>query len=146
MHDHFLRMTLLGELLAFLVCTSASALPLPDDPAQAVAAPVAATTAAPAVRADSAMPPDPSPAKVGGWGDPIRQDRLAQSRGGTDAATATAQLGATVANNSAINVTSGDNVIDRGSFANMSGLPMVIQNTGANVLIQNATVINLQLR
>ena len=109
---------------------------MPDDPTPAVAAPPAAATAAPA---------NPLPARVAGWGEPLRQDRLAQSRGGTDTATATAQLGATVANNSAINVTSGSNIIDGGSFANMSGLPMVIQNTGANVLIQNATVINLQL-
>lgn len=143
MHTHFFRMTLLGDLLAVLACTSASALPMPDDPAPAAAAPKVATTAAPA--ADRTAPPDQTPARVAGWGDPLRQDRLAQSRGGTDTATATAQLGATVANNSAINVTSGNNIIDGGSFANMSGLPMVIQNTGANVLIQNATVINLQL-
>jgi hypothetical protein len=38
------------------------------------------------------------------------------------------------------------NVISGGSFANSSGLPVVIQNSGANVLIQNATVINLQLQ
>ena len=141
MHTHFLRMTLFGNLLAVLACTSASALPLPDDPAPAAAAPQA-----PAMRADSTAPADQLPARVAGWGDPLKPDRLARSRGGADTANASAQLGATVANNSAINVTSGSNVIDGGSFANMSGLPMVIQNTGANVLIQNATVINLQLR
>ena len=145
MHDHFLRMTLLGNLLAVLAYSSASALPLPDDPAPAVATPIASRPTAPAVPADSAAPLDPTPATVAGLGDPIRQDRLAQSRGGTDTATATAQLGATVANNNAMNVTSGSNIIDGGSFANMNGLPMVIQNTGANVLIQNATIINLQL-
>jgi hypothetical protein len=37
-------------------------------------------------------------------------------------------------------------VIQGGSFANMSGIPIVVQNSGANVLIQNATVINLQLK
>jgi hypothetical protein len=37
-------------------------------------------------------------------------------------------------------------VIDAGSFANMSGIPVVIQNTGANVLIQNSTVVNLQMK
>jgi hypothetical protein len=40
----------------------------------------------------------------------------------------------------------GANTIDAGSFANMSGIPVVIQNSGANVLIQNATIINLQLK
>ena len=49
-------------------------------------------------------------------------------------------------NNTAINTVSGNNIIDNGSFANAQGLPMVIQNSGSNVLIQNATVINLQLQ
>jgi hypothetical protein len=145
MHNHFFRMTVVGELLAVFTCAGASAMPMPDDPAPAAAVQPSATTATPAARADSAAPPYRSPARIAGWGNPLEQERLAQSRGGTDTASATAQLGATVANNSAVNVTSGNNVIDGGSFANMNGLPMVIQNTGANVLIQNATVINLQL-
>ncbi len=116
-------------LLAGLACSSARALPVD-----------AVDTAAPAPR-------DSAPArKVDGLGAPLKQEQLAASRGGADTASATAQLGATVANNSATNVSSGANIIDGGAFANMSGLPMVIQNSGANVLIQNATVINLQLR
>lgn len=74
-----------------------------------------------------------------------REDQLREARGGTDTAPA-ALLGGTVSSNSATNVATGANTITAGSFANMSGLPVVIQNTGANVLIQNATVINLQLR
>jgi len=65
---------------------------------------------------------------------------------GADIVTTEATLGGTVGNNTATNVTTGFNVIDNGSFANSSGLPVVIQNSGANVLIQNATVINLQLQ
>ena len=38
------------------------------------------------------------------------------------------------------------NSIDGGALANASGVPIVIQNSGANVLIQNATIINLQMR
>jgi len=49
-----------------------------------------------------------------------------------------------VANNSAFNVMTGSNSIADGSFTNSSGFPMVIQNSGSNVLIQNATIINLQ--
>jgi hypothetical protein len=56
------------------------------------------------------------------------------------------KLNGDVANNSAVNVNTGSNTIDAGSFANMSGIPVVIQNSGANVLIQNATVINLQFQ
>lgn len=124
-------------MLAGLACSSARALPVD---------PVDAAPAAAAARTDSAAQPAVAPPTAASLGAPLRQERLAASRGGADTANATAQLGATVAGNSATNVSGGTNIIDGGSFANMSGLPMVIQNTGANVLIQNATVINLQLR
>ena len=55
------------------------------------------------------------------------------------------QLSGTTANNTAVNVATGTNAISAGSFSNMSGLPIVIQNTGANVLIQNAVILNLQM-
>ena len=48
--------------------------------------------------------------------------------------------------NSAINVLTGNNAIAAGAFTNMSGLPLVVQNSGANVLIQNAVIINLQMQ
>ena len=51
----------------------------------------------------------------------------------------------TTADNSARNVTTGENTIGTGSFSNMSGLPIVIQNSGANVLIQNAVILNVQM-
>lgn len=78
--------------------------------------------------------------------DAASESRLDATRGGDAATTNQATLAGTVTGNSAINVTTGANTIDSGSFANASGMPMVIQNSGANVLIQNATVINLQLK
>ena len=81
-----------------------------------------------------------------GWGKTTGAEELGGLRGGADIVTTEATLGGTVGNNTATNVTTGFNVIDNGSFANSSGLPVVIQNSGANVLIQNATVINLQLQ
>jgi hypothetical protein len=90
--------------------------------------------------------PSASPAL---WPAPAGAARLAGQRGGADdiyTQSAKSTLSATVADNSARNVVTGNNTIDNGSFANVSGLPMVIQNTGANVLIQNSTVINLQMR
>ena len=80
------------------------------------------------------------------WPAPAPAAKLDGQRGGADTVSTQASLNATVADNTARNVVTGNNVIDNGSFANMNGLPMVIQNTGANVLIQNATVINLQMR
>lgn len=76
----------------------------------------------------------------------VASDRLASQRGGTDIVTTQAKLSGVVSDNAATNVTTGSNTIDAGSFANATGMPVVIQNTGANVLIQNATVINLQLK
>lgn len=77
---------------------------------------------------------------------PIATERLARLRGGTDTVSNDMNLGGTVANNTAINVVSGMNIISNGSFSNASGLPVAIQNSGANVLIQNATIINVQLQ
>jgi hypothetical protein len=71
--------------------------------------------------------------------------KLDQQRGGTDTYN-TMRLDGSVAGNTAVNVFTGANSIDTGSFANMSGIPVVIQNSGANVLIQNATIINLQFK
>jgi len=51
-----------------------------------------------------------------------------------------------VFNNAAVNVVTGNNTVGMGSFANASGLPIVIQNSGNNVLIQNATILNLQMK
>ena len=80
------------------------------------------------------------------WGATTDAAVLGDLRGGSDIVTTEATLGGTVGYNTANNVSTGMNVIDNGSFANSSGLPVVIQNSGANVLIQNATVINLQLQ
>jgi hypothetical protein len=137
MNQFLMRMTLVGGL----ACASAHAM---------AQAPVrtSADPPVPAAPAASAPPLEEASRAVPGLGAPLKSAQLANSRGGADTATAIsdARLNATVTNNTATNVSSGNNTIDSGSFANMSGLPMVIQNSGANVLIQNATVINLQLR
>jgi hypothetical protein len=56
------------------------------------------------------------------------------------------KLNGAVSGNSAMAVTTGANVITEGAFSNASGLPTVIQNSGANVLIQNATIVNVQFK
>jgi hypothetical protein len=148
MQRTFLQMILLGGVLAGVSCPVAcQAVPSVAAPvATPVATPVTAQVAAPIVAAvKQAVSP------VAGFGQPAQESTLARSRGGADTGnidtvTTTATLGGTVANNTAIHVVTGSNYIDNGSFANMSGLPMVIQNSGANVLIQNATVINLQMK
>ena len=83
---------------------------------------------------------------VPGLGAAAPAGQLAQARGGDLAMAGTATLGGVVSGNSATNVVTGANAITAGSFAGAAGIPIVIQNTGANVLIQNATIINLQLK
>lgn len=80
------------------------------------------------------------------FGVAARSDTLDAQRGGTDTVNNNMNLDGSVRDNVANNVVTGANSIDAGSFANMSGIPTVIQNSGANVLIQNATIINLQFK
>jgi hypothetical protein len=83
---------------------------------------------------------------TGNWGEAAASERLERTTGKDDTVHTEAVLGGTVGNNTAVNTVSGNNIIDSGSFANAQGLPMVIQNSGSNVLIQSATVINLRLQ
>lgn len=83
------------------------------------------------------------PASQDGFGVAMTNDQLDEHRGG-DALIGQNYLTGSVASNSAYKVETGSNSISEGSFASASGLPTVIQNTGANVLIQNATVLNVR--
>jgi hypothetical protein len=81
--------------------------------------------------------------------DKLDANKLDSYRGGTDSFTEVlnkAQLNGVVGSNTAVNVATGSNAISEGAFSNASGLPTVIQNTGANVLIQNSLIVNLQLK
>ncbi|MBT2325563.1 hypothetical protein J7E62_24835 [Variovorax paradoxus] len=76
---------------------------------------------------------------------PVDSAVLAGYRGGSQLVHNEMELSGTTADNTARNVNTGSNAISAGSFANMTGLPVVIQNTGANVLIQNAVILHLQM-
>ncbi|MBB3221172.1 hypothetical protein [Pseudoduganella umbonata] len=100
-----------------------------------------------AVRAEpAALPALALPAVQAPATGALSDERLAQLRGGTDTPWSDMKLGGTVGNNAASNVVTGSNIITDGAFSNASGLPMVIQNSGANVLIQNATIVNVQFK
>jgi hypothetical protein len=51
-----------------------------------------------------------------------------------------------VADSKASDLTTGNNLLTDGALAGASGMPMVIQNSGNNVVIQNATIVNVQLQ
>lgn len=55
-------------------------------------------------------------------------------------------LDAINANNTSNNSVTGNNVINASAFQNTSGLVNLIQNSGNNVIIQSATIVNLNLK
>ena len=105
--------------------------PATAPPSHVVATPVAVTVAA------------AKPAAVDGLGIGVSGSALAQQRGGTQV-TETMTLTGSVDHNTDNQVVTGSNVIDGNAFSGAAGVPMAIQNSGNNVLIQNATIINVQ--
>jgi hypothetical protein len=76
---------------------------------------------------------------------PVSLDLLAAKRGG-DRVSNDAQLKGVVSDNQVTNATTGTNVISDGAFTGSAGLSTVIQNSGNNVLIQSATIVNVQVK
>lgn len=68
------------------------------------------------------------------------------ARGGADLDLYDIKSDGLVTNNHASNLTTGNNWVTDGSFAGAGGFSTVVQNSGNNVLIQNATIINLQVQ
>lgn len=99
-----------------------------------------AAASSPSFRHEVAPPHD-----VAGWGPSVNSAALAKLSGGTDV-TEIMTLNGTVANNNVDQVVNGANVISSGSFTGAMGLPTVIQNSGNAVLIQNATIVNVQFQ
>ena len=83
-------------------------------------------------------------AKAVGIGQALDPGALEGYRGGASTVDNTVDIDGGVSGNSAQGIVTGDNVIDGGAFANSTGISTVIQNSGANVLIQNGTVVNVQ--
>ncbi len=77
----------------------------------------------------------------------LDQKALAKQRGGTDPGVLNdMKLNGVVSDNRASNLTTGNNAITDGAFSGVSGVPLVVQNSGNNVLIQSATIINVQVK
>ncbi|MEH3085091.1 MAG: hypothetical protein PGN26_00800 [Xylophilus ampelinus] len=130
---HSLAMLLVGTPVLLLVRTqpvhAQAAEPAPAEAAAAIAAAPPVAQAAPAA-----------------FGRAADAGVLAEQRGGSDLVKNDMQLSGVTADNVAHNVSTGANSIAGGSFSGASGLPIVIQNSGANVLIQNATILNLHMQ
>ncbi|MDQ0143510.1 hypothetical protein [Cupriavidus necator] len=89
----------------------------------------------------------PAPAALfAGVAKAVPVSRLDDVRGGAEVTVNDMRLHGTVADNAAVNTRSGANHITEGAFSNAAGLPTAIQNSGSNVLIQNATIVNVQFK
>ncbi|KEZ76154.1 hypothetical protein [Salinisphaera hydrothermalis] len=81
-----------------------------------------------------------------GLGAPVSAQTLSAYRGGHVFQLSEANLSAQLSDNQASNNITGSNVVGTQAFSGSSGIPTVIQNSGNNVIIQNATILNLQMQ
>lgn len=79
-----------------------------------------------------------------GFDTAMSEEILADQRG--MAVTNTNDMDAYLYENSVVDAITGGNLISEGSLANNAGLSTVIQNSGNNVLIQNALILNIQVQ
>ncbi len=111
------------------------------------AAIAADTDGAPIETVATAVQPAPSP-EPALWANAsvIAESELSKQRGGADLHLNENNASAIVSDNVATNLTTGNNSINGDSFSGMSGIPLVVQNSGNNVVIQNSTILNLQMQ
>lgn len=77
----------------------------------------------------------------------VSPETLADQRGGAEVHILNdSTTNGAVHDSLASNVNTGSNWITDGSLAGAAGIPVVVQNSGNNVLIQNSTIVNMQVR
>jgi len=79
-------------------------------------------------------------------GSAMSPKALAAQRGGQAVTVNLNELDGKLHDNSAINTISGNNYITQDAFSHSSGLPVAVQNSGNNVLIQNSFILNLEMK
>jgi hypothetical protein len=78
-------------------------------------------------------------------GEVVADAALEENRGGQAVQISTNNLNATLYENQAVANITGANFVGGGAFAGATGFPTIVQNSGNNVIIQNATVVNLDV-
>ncbi|MGE3976853.1 MAG: hypothetical protein AB7F94_04630 [Nitrospira sp.] len=99
--------------------------------------------------ADSSETMSATSTTITSWGSPVPLEQLDTQRGGTDTGPVTINaniLNAKLYDNAAVDNVTGHNTITGNAFAGASGLPIVFQNSGNNVIMQSGTVLNLTLK
>ena len=80
------------------------------------------------------------------FGDAVSVDTLDTLRGGEDQYLNDMKLYAQLYDNKALSNVTGNNIVSQDAFAGAQGFATVIQNSGNNVIIQNATILNLRMQ
>lgn len=106
---------------------------------------MAAASSMAATAAWAEDPPAPDNQAAAAFDAPVPDSDLANYRGGANI-TNTNDLNGTLYNNNALDSVTGSNFVTDGALAGSSGFSTLIQNSGNNVLIQNATILNLQVQ
>ena len=133
-----------ATVLSVMFCSGAAQAGMPLTVVSATMAREAIQTATP--NAPAAVKSTPSKASSNPFGSqPVSNNTLSAKRGG-ERVFNDAELKGVVSNNVASNLSTGMNVISEGAFSGSSGLPLIVQNSGNNVLIQNSTIVNVQLK
>lgn len=73
-------------------------------------------------------------------------DVLDSQRGGADTHLSEIRAVGSVSEVQAYDLVTGHNIVSDSALSGASGLPMVIQNSGNGVLIQNAVILNVQVQ
>jgi len=79
------------------------------------------------------------------FGERISDADLSAYRGGSALQISEMSLDSKLLNNQAIANVTGSNFVTQDAFSGASGFSTVVQNSGNNVIIQNATILNISL-
>lgn len=105
-----------------------------------------AVCTAPPILAIGAQPYTPVDAPATPLGAAVSENTLALNRGGYALQINQNQLDARLYDNQAIGNITGTNSVSDSAFSGMSGFATIVQNSGNNVIVQNATILNVQLK
>jgi len=80
------------------------------------------------------------------FGAAVSDKDLSTQRGGQEQFLNDMKLNAQLYNNKAVSNVTGGNFVTQEAFSGTKGFATVIQNSGNNVIIQNATILNLRMQ
>lgn len=139
-----MRFTIPSFAAACLLFASAQmAMPvLADDAGTIPATPIQTT---PEIAATEIATPEMAAPEILGFGEQVTDADLSTFRGGLALQTNDMRLNGNLYNNQAIANVTGSNFVTQDAFSGASGFSTVVQNSGNNVIIQNATILNISL-